>query len=118
MKDIHEEIFELGEKLNNREEVKKIIEIENKLKEDLEVLKLAYNFSIAQSEYNSCLNHYDFDSKEASIYQKKLYEAKLALDLHPLVKEYNEWLVKVNEPLRYLEYNLLNKLISAHKCKK
>lgn len=118
MKDIHEEIIELGEKLNSREEVQRLIELEKRLKEDEEVLKLAHDFSLAQSEYNSCLNHYDFESKEASVYQKKLYEAKLTLDSHPLVKEYNDCLIKVNEPLRYLEYNLLSKLNSSYKCKK
>ena len=34
MKDIHEEIIELGEKLNSREEVQRLIELEKRLKED------------------------------------------------------------------------------------
>ena len=118
MKDIHEEIIELGEKLNNRKEVLELLELEKKMKEDEEVLRLAHEFSLAQSEYNSCLNHYDFSSSEASIYQKKLYQAKLNLESNSLVRDYNECLKKVNEPLRYLEYNLFNKLNSKHKCKK
>ena len=50
MKDIHEEIIELGEKLNSREEVQRLIELEKRLKEDEEVLKLAHDFSLAQKK--------------------------------------------------------------------
>lgn len=119
MKDIYEEIEKLSSRLNNREEVKKLKEIENKMENDLEVLKLANEFSLAQSEYNSCLNHYDMNSEEAKKVQKKLYEAKLKLDSHPLVKEYYSYLKDVNEPLRYLEFNLFDKFKNkAHKCEK
>ena len=119
MKDIHEEMDEIINLLNKQEEIKKLKEIEKRMNEDLEVLKLSNDFSLAQSEYNSSLNHYSFDSKEASIYQKKLYEAKSKLDNHPLVKEYLQCLSKVNEPLHYLEFNLFNKFSSSsHKCKK
>ena len=56
MKDIHEEMDELINLLNNQEAVKKLKEIEKKMNEDLEVLKLSNDFSLAQSEYNSSFN--------------------------------------------------------------
>lgn len=119
MKDIHEEMDEVINLLNKQEEVKKLKEIENKMKEDLEVLKLSNDFSLAQSEYNSSLNHYSFESEEAKAYQKKLYETKNKLDNHPLVNEYYKYLSLVNEPLHYLEFNLFNKFSSKnHNCKK
>ena len=119
MKDIHEEMDELINLLNNQEAVKKLKEIEKKMNEDLEILKLSNDFSLAQSEYNSSLNHYSFDSEEARKYQKKLYESKNRLDSHPLVKEYYKYLSMVNEPLHYLEFNLFSKFTSNdHKCKK
>lgn len=117
--DINKEINELSEKLKNSEEYIKLKEIESKMESDLEVLKLVNDFSLAQSEYNSILNHYDFESEEAKKYQKQLYECKMILDSHPLVKEYYKYLALVNEPLRYLEFNLLNLFKSNHKnCKK
>ena len=117
--DINEEILLLGEKLRNRDEYLKLKEIEKKMETNLEVLKLVNDFSLAQSEYNSCLNHFDAYSPQAMNYQKKLYESKLKLDSHPLVVEYYKFLSIVNEPLRYIEFNLLDLFKTKHiNCKK
>lgn len=109
MKDIHVMIDEIVEIIKNQEEYKQLKETEKLMEKDEEVLKLAQLFSNAESEYNACLNHYSFDSDEAKKYQKKLFDAKSQLDNHPLVRKYTIYLQKVNEPLRYLEFNLLNK---------
>ena len=118
MKDIHEKMDDISDLIKGREVYQRLKEIESKMNEDLEVLKLANDFNLAQSEYNSCLNHYAFESEEAKKYQRRLYEAKLSLDEHPLIKEYYECLKEVNEPLRYLEFNLLNPITSPTKFKK
>ncbi len=106
MKDIYLEIEKLSDELNNRCELKSIKELEDKLKSNDEVLKLVNEFNIAQSEYNSTLNHYKFDSEEAKEYQKKLFNKNNELNSYPLVKEYLELLKKINEPLLYLELKL------------
>lgn len=106
MKDIYLEIEKLSDELNNRDELKLIRKVEEELKSNDEVLKLVNEFNIAQSEYNSALNHFEFDSLEAKEYQKKLFDKNNELNSHPLVKEYLELLNKINEPLLYLELKL------------
>ena len=119
MKNIYEEIDKLAELLNNREEVKKIKEIEEKMMNDEEVLKLSNDLAIKENEFNSCLNHYQETSEEVNKAKHELYIAKLMLDEHPLVKEYYHYLSLVNEPLRYIEFNLLNKFSNKnHNCGK
>ena len=108
MKDIYQKIDEISEILKKRECVTNIKEIESKLEKDEEVIKLVIAFENAQREYSSSLNHYDENSKEVREYQRYLYEKKLELDSHPLVKEYYSLLKEVNEPLRYLEMKLLS----------
>lgn len=112
-KTIYEEIIELSDELNNREEVRLLKEIEKKMEEDEEVVRLSLVKSTYESEYSDLLNYFSPTSKEAKESLKKLYEAKLALDNHPLVKEYYELFRKVNEPLHYLEFNLLNKFTTS-----
>lgn len=119
MKDIYEEIDNLADLLTNREEVKKLKEIESRMMNDAEVLKLSNDLALKESEFNSCLNHYDETSDEVNKAKHELYIAKLMLDEHPLVKEYYYYLGLVNEPLRYIEFNLLNKFTNnKHNCRK
>lgn len=108
MKDIYQKIDDISELLKDRECVTKIKEIEHEMENDPEVIKLVIAFENAQREYSSSLNHYDENSIEVKMYQKHLYEKKLELDSHPLVKEYYSILREVNEPLRYLEMKLLS----------
>lgn len=118
MKDIYVKIDELSDILNSRDCIKKIKKIEKKMENDEEVIRLVLDFEKAQREYSSSLNHYSEDSLEVRNFQKLLYEKKLILDSHPLVKEYYSLLKEVNEPLRYLEMKLLSKFkISSSSCK-
>ncbi len=113
-----EEVIDLSSKLKNRNEVSRIKNIEILMKENQDVLHLVNDFNLAQSEYNSCLNHFEFDSKEAKKVQQVLFDAKMKLDSHPLVKEYYLLLNQVNEPLHYIELNLLSKFKECTKNKK
>jgi cell fate (sporulation/competence/biofilm development) regulator YmcA (YheA/YmcA/DUF963 family) len=112
-KTIYEKIIDLADLLNNREEVKELHKLEEKMESNEEVIRLSINKSTFESEYSDLLNYYSPTSKEAKESLKKLYEAKLALDNHPLVREYYELFRKVNEPLHYLEFNLLNKFTTS-----
>lgn len=106
---ILEEVISLASELKNRDEVIQIKNIQILMRENQDVLRLVNDFNLAQSEYNSCLNHFDFESEEAKKVQKVLFDAKMKLDSHPLVKEYYLLLNQVNEPLHYIELNLLSK---------
>lgn len=117
MNDIYTKIDEISSLIKNRECVTKIKLIEKQMECDEEVLRLVIDFETAQREYSICLNHYDENSKEAKAYQKNLFEKKLILDSHPLIKKYYELLKEVNEPLRYIEMKLLSLFkIDKGKC--
>lgn len=78
----------LKELLNQDERVIRLNELEKKMNENEEVMALAYQKDVAATNYSDVLNHFSDDSKEAKEALKKLHEAKLKLDSHPLVREY------------------------------
>lgn len=110
---IYQEIEQIAKLLLDREEVKLLKEVEKKMENDEEVIRLSMIKSTYESEYSSILNYSSPSSSEAKAALKKLYEAKLNLDNHPLVKQYYDLFRKVNEPLHYLEFNLLHKFTTS-----
>ena len=80
----------LKEAIEKDERVLRLSELDKKLNENEEVMKLAYKKDMALVSYEDALKHFKEDSKEVRDAQKRLNEAKLSLDNHPLVKEYNE----------------------------
>ena len=99
---------ELIEKLNSLPEREKLKEIEQKILSDLECRKLIDIFQQAQDDYNFYLKSFGENHQYTKTAQKRLYEAKLQMDEHLLIKEYNSLLKAINEPLRYIEYNLIS----------
>ena len=87
-KDIYEIAYELKDLLAQDERVKRLNALEEKMNNDNEVIALAYQKDVAVSKYSDTLNHFSEDSKEVKAAQKELHEKKLALDTHPLVREY------------------------------
>ena len=116
MKDIHEEIISLGEFIKSRDVISKIKEIEDKMEQDEEFIRLVNLYSEAQSEYSHALDHYDDGSEELKTYLKKLHEIKTKVDTYPLSIEYYKLLSEINEPLHYLEFNLLNRFKDKSSC--
>ena len=96
----------LKQEIEKDENVLKVQELDKKMNNDKEVMKLSYRKDCALSEYEDALKHFGSDSEEVRKAQKALYEAKLALDSHPLVKEYNQYFAKVR-----LLYKKVNDMI-------
>ena len=86
--------------------VLRLNELDKKLNEDEEVMKLAYQKDMALLSYEDALKHFKEDSKEVRDAQKRLHEAKLQLDLNSLVKQYNEAYKEVR-----LMYEKINKIL-------
>ena len=107
--DLYQKIEELKDLLNEDERVKKLLEAEKKMNASEEVQLLSYKKDVASSEYSDILNHYSRDSEEAIKYQKKLYEAKKALDEHPLVREYMTSYIAVRDL-----YNEINSVLFSN----
>ena len=88
---------ELKVALENDPRVIRLNELEKELNNSQEVILLAMKKDQANNDYNDILRHFSKESEEAIKYQRILYEAKKALDEHPLVKEYNATYKEVRE---------------------
>ena len=102
-KDLYSLAYDLKDALKDDPRIKALEEAEEKMNNNEEVIALAYQKDLACSLYSDALNHFSEDSPEVKKAQKELYEKKLALDNHPLVREYLEAYKKVRE--LYIELN-------------
>ena len=98
----------LIDKIKNMPERKKIKEIENKIFQNEDSLSLIKSFQNAQEDYSFCLRVMKNDQKLIKKKQDLLYKAKLDMDNNELIKQYNDLLKTINEPLYYLEFKLIS----------
>ena len=98
--------------------VLKLNELDAMLNKDEEVMRLAYQKDAAVTEYEDALKHFKEDSIEVRTAQKKLYEAKLKLDLHPLVKQYNEAYKEVRKIYDEINEKIFKKFYNKTSCDK
>ena len=85
-----EKLTLLKKELESDPRVLKLNELDKKLNENEEVMKLAYKKDMASVEFDDALKHFGENSKEAKEALKKLHDAKYDLDVHPLVDEYQK----------------------------
>ena len=104
-KDIYKTAYELKDLLSQDERIKRLNDLEQKMNNNDEVIALAYQKDLAASNYSDALNHFSENSEEAKKAQRELYEKKLALDTHPLVREYLDAYKEVRD--LYIEMNAL-----------
>ncbi len=81
---------------------------ERHMEEDEAALKAIAEFQRAQEEYSFALKIYRREDPELLRRQRELSEAERRLDECPTIREYNALLKRCNEPLRYLEWNLIS----------
>ena len=102
-----EKIFSLCDELRTllkeKEEVRLLNEVEKEMNSNQEVIALAYKKDLLSSEYSDLLKYNSEDSEIAQNKLKELYQAKLALDNHPLVVSYRTYYARV--VLLYKEIN-------------
>ena len=117
-KDIYETAYELKDLLLQDERIKRLNELETKMNNNDEVIALAYQKDLAVSNYSDALNHFDEKSNEVKKAQKELYEKKLALDTHPIVREYLDAYKEVRDlyiQISGLLFDELNLKLKEHK---
>lgn len=105
----------LKDAINSDPRVLRLNELNKKLNEDEEVMKLAYKKDMALVSYEDSLKHFSKDSKEVNEALKRLHEAKLSLDNHPLVKEYNEAYKEVRKMYDKINQELFDKFINKRR---
>ena len=104
-KDIYEAAYELKDLLSQDERIIRLNELEQKMNNDNEVISLAYQKDVAVSNYSDALNHFSEDSEEVKKAQHEMYLKKLALDTHPLVRQYLDAYKEVRD--LYIQMNAL-----------
>ena len=113
--ELYDLVYKLKDSLSNDARIKKLEELEERMNNSIDVVKLASKKEEASDNYNFALNHFDKESNEVIEAQKKLYEAKKELDLNPLVKEYMAQYKIVRD--FYDEINeILFSIINKDKC--
>ncbi|MCR5308930.1 MAG: YlbF family regulator [Bacilli bacterium] len=108
-------VYKLKDSLSKDERIIKLNELEERMNNSFEVASLASKKEVASDDYNFALTHFANDSKEVEEAQKKLYEAKRELDLHPLVKEYMEQYKIVRDYYKEIN-NIIFSIINKDKC--
>ena len=87
-----DKVIEKAYKLKNAMDIDprfiKLNDIEKKMENDSEVIRLSYKKDLLEDRYNDALRHFDKESKEVKDAQHELYLAKKELESHPLVREY------------------------------
>ena len=106
----------LRESLENDPRVLKLNKLDEKMNSDEEVMKLAYRKNVAINEYEDALRFFKEDSKEVQEAQKKIHQAKLNLDLNPLVQEYNKAFKEVQEMYQKINEALFDKFAPEKRC--
>ena len=92
-----EKALELKKEINSIPEVIELERLNKLLEENEEVMKLSYRKDVAATKYEDAIKYFGQESDEARSAQKVLYQAKLELDTHWLVKRYNEQYKKVRK---------------------
>lgn len=105
---LYEEVYKLRDQMKSDPRFLALKELDEKLNNNEEVMKLAYQKEMAIVEYEDALNHYGKNSAELKKAQQNLAKCKLNLDNHPLVKEYYLALQKVREMDRKVNEKLFD----------
>jgi len=85
-----EKASKLKEELDNLPEVKELERLNKLLNENEDVMRLAYKKDMCATKYEDAIRYFGKESDEAILAQKQLHLAKLELDKHELVKQYNK----------------------------
>ena len=109
-------LLELKEAIAADPRVKALEGLEKKLSQDEEVLSLSKAKDEAERKYNEVLRVFAAESSKAKEAQKALFAAKLALDEHPLVKEYNAAFVAVKDLYLMMDDILFSSFRHPHSC--
>ena len=105
---LYEEVYKLRDQMKSDPRFLALKELDEKLNNNEEVMKLAYQKEMAIVEYEDALNHYGKNSAELKKAKQNLAKCKLNLDNHPLVKEYYLALQKVREMDRKVNEKLFD----------
>lgn len=108
--------YQLHDAIEADQRVVRLKTAEKVMENDEKVMRLAYTYDLAQTQYNETLKIFTETSKEAVFAQRILFESKKKLDENPLVIEYN----KAYREVRLIYSDLQAKIFepfNIHECK-
>lgn len=116
-KEILDQAYILKDSLKNNPDIILLNELESKMSNSSEVMKLCYKKDMLADEYSDLLKIYKEEDDVVVNKRKELISSKDELYAHPLVKEYLKQFYKVQE--MYEDINsLLFKDFNMNLCKK
>ncbi|MFA7032394.1 MAG: YlbF family regulator [Bacilli bacterium] len=113
--DIYEQAYALKDALKKDPRIVYVNQCEEKMNDSPEVMALAYQKDLAASRYAELLNIYPEDSEEIRNARLNLQKAKMALESHPLVRNYLKAYVEVRD-LYFVMNDKLFSFIYPHLC--
>jgi len=90
-------LSQLNDALKSDPRILALNQAEEALYRSPEVIELAKKKDAAEQAYEDCLVYHKEKDPEALALQHQLYQAKLALDKHPLAQEYNAAYILVRD---------------------
>ena len=90
-------LSQLSDALKSDPRISALNQAEEALYNSPEVIELAKKKDAAEQAYEDCLVYHKEKDPEALAIQHQLYQAKLALDMHPLSQEYNAAYILVRD---------------------
>ena len=103
-----EKALKLKEEINSLPEVIELERLNKLLNENEDVMRLCYKKDVCATKYEDAVKYFGLQSDEAINAQKELYQAKLELDNHDLVKASNEQYKKVRKIYDKINEELFN----------
>lgn len=103
------------------EEDERYIELrlsETRMEEDEDVIRLSSSCKELAESWQEASRYQGENSKAALDAQKKLYEAKLALDNHPLVSDYRKKYAEIASIYRKMNDLIMGDFLEIRRCEK
>ena len=115
-RELLEKLAEYRSILENDPRIKTLEKREDELQGCQEVASLSAKLKKAEDAYEEARSHYGEKNELTKKAQKDLFEAKLALDSHPIVKSYNEAYIAVKDLYLYIDDILFSDFRAKHAC--
>ena len=103
-----EKVVDLKKEIDSSSEVIELERLNKLLNENEEAMRLCYKKDLCVTKYEDAIRIFGQNSEEASNAQKALHQAKLDLDNHELVKQYNEQYKKVRKMYDKINEEIFN----------
>ncbi|MFA6756023.1 MAG: YlbF family regulator [Bacilli bacterium] len=101
-------LMKLKDSIRNSDEYKSMLDLDKKLNQNEEVMKLAYLKDLKIMDYEDNLKHYSKNSKEVLTSQKEIKVIMDKINEVEIVKQYNKSYNEINDIYLYINKELFS----------